>query len=362
MIDWVTAKMPCRNTLETGGIIKYNKDGGIEWLSQSWLPVQGSHDSNIVIKPMTDNTIQISGNPTKWLQGHNLFGTNDLKWLMYRFYCDLHERLCDDGLNPTMQQYEQVEQGIYTVSRVDVNETWHLANQSEVMAWIRSAGEKMALKRRGRGVFSGDTLYWGKQKKDNFWYLKCYSKGDEINSKKSNFPNELRTPSMLEYADKALRLEMTIARKALNEWQINTPCNWTVDTGKLLLLNHLQDLEMSSNFCLNDEILESLPRKLRAYYKLWLHGEDLRLELTKPTFYRIRNQLKQYDIDISLVRDTEKVTNNVVPVAQILEAKPVGIPYWAFEQGLVVAPAHEMPMQASNDETASTDKATFIAL
>ena len=71
------------------------------------------------------------------------------------------------------------------------------------------------------------------------------------------------------------------------------------------------------------------------------------MELTKPTFYRIRNQLKQYDIDISLVRDTEKVTNNVVSVAQILEAKPVGIPYWAFEQGLVVAPAHEMPMQAS---------------
>lgn len=362
MIDWVTAKMPCRNTLETGGIIKYNKDGGIEWLSQSWLPVQGSHDSNIVIKPMTDNTIQISGNPTKWLQGHNLFGTNDLKWLMYRFYTDLHERLCDDGLNPTMQQYEQVEQGNYTVSRVDVNETWHLANQAEVMAWIRSAGEKMSLKRRGRGVFSGDTLYWGKQKKDNFWYLKCYSKGDEINSKKSNFPNELRTPSMLQYADKALRLEMTIARKALNEWQINTPCNWTADTGKLLLLNHLQDLEMSSNFCLNDEILESLPRKLRAYYKLWLHGEDLRLELTKPTFYRIRNQLKQYDIDISLVRDTEKVTNNVVPVAQILEAKPVGIPYWAFENDLVVAPAYEMPMQASNDETASTDRVPSIAL
>jgi II/X family phage/plasmid replication protein len=167
---------------------------------------------------------------------------------------------------------------------------------------------------------------------------------------------------MLQYADKALRLEMTIARKALNEWQINTPCNWTADTGKLLLLNHLQDLEMSSNFCLNDEILESLPRKLRAYYKLWLHGEDLRLELTKPTFYRIRNQLKQYDIDISLVRDTEKVTNNVVPVAQILEAKPVGIPYWAFENDLVVAPAYEMPMQASNDDLASTDRATSIAL
>ena len=233
MIDWVTAKMPCQNTLNTGFVAKVEPCGRIEWVSQSWLPVQGSHDSNIVIKPMTDNTIQVSGNPTKWLQGHNLFGTNDLKWLMYRFYCDLHEKLCDDGLNPTMQQYEQVEQGNYTVSRVDINETWQLANQAEVLAWIRSAGDKVCMARRGRGVFKGDTLYWGKDSK--YTKLKCYSKGDEINSKKSNFPKELRTPSMVEYADKALRLEVTICSRALREWQINMPCNWDLNTGKLLL-------------------------------------------------------------------------------------------------------------------------------
>ena len=110
---------------------------------------------------------------------------------------------------------------------------------------------------------------------------------------------------------------------------------------------------MSNNFRLDDGILDSLPRKLRTYYKLWLHGEDLRLELSKPIFYRIRNQLKQYDIDIALVRDVEKPVDNVVPLIKVLEAKPVGIPYWAFEQGLVVAPAHEIPMQASNDEIIS---------
>ena len=270
---------------------------------------------------------------------------------MYRFYCDLHEKLCDDGLNPTMQQYEQVEQGNYTVSRVDINETWQLANQAEVLAWIRSAGDKVCMARRGRGVFKGDTLYWGKDSK--YTKLKCYSKGDEINSKKSNFPKELRTPSMVEYADKALRLEVTICSRALREWQINMPCNWDLNTGKLLLLDHIGKLEMSNNFRLDDGILDSLPRKLRTYYKLWLHGEDLRLELSKPTFYRIRNQLKQYDIDIALVRDVEKPVDNVVPLIKVLEAKPVGIPYWAFEQGLVVAPAHEIPMQASNDEIIS---------
>ena len=60
-------------------------------------------------------------------------------------------------------------------------------------------------------------------------------------------------------------------------------------------------------------------------------------------------------------RDVEKVTNNVVPLIKVLEAQPVGIPYWAFENDLVVAPAHEMPLKACNDETASTDKVPFIA-
>ena len=58
MIDWVTAKMPCRNTLNTGFVAKVEPCGRIEWVSQSWLPVQGSYDNNIVIKSMTDNTIQ----------------------------------------------------------------------------------------------------------------------------------------------------------------------------------------------------------------------------------------------------------------------------------------------------------------
>lgn len=341
MIDWVTAKMPCRNSIQNGAVLKYDKDGGIEWISHSWLPVQGSHDSSIVIKSMTDNTIQVSGNPTKWLQGHNLFGTNDLKWLMRAFFSSLHEVLCDDGINPTIDQLDLVENGNYTVSRVDINETWHLKDQSEVKAWIRSAGDKIALSRRGRGVFSGDTLYWGKDSK--YTKLKCYSKGDEINGKKSNYPDELRTPEMLDYADKALRLEVTICSRALRDWEINMPCNWSLDTGKLLLLDHIGRLEMSNNFNLNDDILNGLPSALKMAYRAWVHGDDLRTMLPKNTFYRYRRKLKEYDIDIALVRDVDKPADNVVPLIKVLEAQPVGIPYWAFEQDLVIAPEHERP-------------------
>ena len=335
MIDWVTARLPCTNTGDIcdGKVIKLNADDSeIEWTTQTRLSLTGSHDSSISIRSLTPQTIEISGNPAKFLQGHNLFGSNDLRLLMYVFFETLHS-MYDIGLNPTLDDWQRIKEGCYTVTRVDINETWLLKNRAEVLAWIRSAGEKMSMPYRGKGVFSGDTLYWGKGSK--YFYLKCYSKGDEINSKKSNFPNALRIPEMLEYADRALRLELVLCSKALREWQINMPCVWSEDMPKMLLLTHVRGLEMSNQFMLSDDILDALPRKLRTYYRDWLHGYDLRQELSSTTFYRIRKQLKEYDIDIALVRDVEKPLNNVIPLVRVLEAEPVGIPAWAYEKGLV---------------------------
>ena len=335
MIDWVTARLPCSNSGQIcdGQVVKLNAEGSeVEWTTQTRLSLTGSHDSSISIRSLTPQTIEISGNPAKFLQGHNLFGTNDLRLLMWTFF-DTLLSMYDIGLNPTMQDLQLIKEGRYTITRVDINETWLLKNRADVMAWIRSAGEKMSMPYRGKGVFSGDTLYWGKGSK--YFYLKCYSKGDEINSKKSNFPEALKIPQMLEYADRALRLELVLCSKALREWHINMPCNWLPDMPKMLLLTHVRGLEMSNQFMLSDDILDALPRKLRTYYRDWLHGYDLRQDLSRPTFYRIRKQLKEYDIDIALVRDVEKPLNNVVPLIRVLEAEPVGIPDWAYEQNLV---------------------------
>lgn len=333
MIDWVTAKLSCDNTLRGGCVAKLDADGNVLWLTESYVAVEGSHDSSISIKALTPQTIVISGNPVKWLQGHNLFGTNDLVALMAAFFSSLYEDMAEQGLNPTIEQSDAIKQGRYTVSRIDVNETWHLKNQADVKAWIRAASQKTIMPYRGRGVFSGDTLYWGKGSK--LWFLKCYSKGDEISSKKSNYPAALRTPEMLLYADKALRLEVQLCSKFLRDTGFNMPCNWQPDTARMLLLGCVRNLEMSNNFKLSDDVVSSLPRKLRTYYKLWLYGDDLRQDMTKATYYRIRKQLKAYDIDISIVRDVDKIADNVIPLIRVLEAEPVGIPSWAIDTDLV---------------------------
>ena len=66
---------------------------------------------------------------------------------------------------------------------------------------------------------------------------------------------------MLDYAERALRLELVLCSKALREWHINMPCVWSEDMPKMLLLTHVRSLEMSNNFVLNDDVLDALPTK-----------------------------------------------------------------------------------------------------
>ena len=333
MIDWITAEVRCNNNLNTGCLAKINPAGEVDWVSQSWLPVVGSYESNIMIKPLSDSVIMISGNPAKFLQGHNLFGTNDLVYLFNKAFSVIHELLADDGLTPAASQLDDIENGKYHLTRVDINETWHLSNADEVKAWIRAASEKMNMPYRGRGVFSGDTLYWGKGSK--YWFIKCYHKGDEINRKKSNFPDELKTAEMLDYADKSLRLELVLCSKFLRSTLLCDAYLWNEKTARMLLLEYIKKFEISDNFMISDDVLAKLPTKLKSYYFMWLHGEDVRQHVSKTTFYRIRKQLKEYGIDIALLRDKERESNNIIPLVKYLEAEPVGVPSWAYEKGLV---------------------------
>ena len=64
---------------------------------------------------------------------------------------------------------------------------------------------------------------------------------------------------MLSYADRALRLELTMKSNALREALLHIPANWNAETARMLLLNSLKGLEMSNNFSLTNDVLATLP-------------------------------------------------------------------------------------------------------
>ena len=340
MIDWVTGKFWITHNpdvLRSGQSIRTKIVDGVELIEYdiaNRLSVKGSHDASITIRSHTDGMVEISGNPAKFLQGHNVFGTNDLKYLVAKMI----DKLCMMDkleLKPTDVEYENIQQGIYHLSRVDVNEHFAFPSAQVARAWLRAAGNSANMKFRGAGLFKEGTLYFeGKR-----YIPKIYFKYDEINSKDKGhrLPDELlQIPELIEYAEKSLRFEIKILSTQLHDWYLHLGCNWDASTATMLVNDQfISKLQLSENMSLSPNIFESLPKNLVAPYTLWEQGHDLRQFYSKSQFYKHRKALMEYRIDISIVQDKDQSLQNVVPMIRYLEAVPMGIPDWAYQKGLV---------------------------
>lgn len=163
---------------------------------------------------------------------------------MGKFFDELLKK--ELGLCPDPFQYANIKDGHYELSRVDVNETWHLIMKKYQR--IRAVGESAYLKHRGAGQFSGDTAYFGKHSRR--WALKCYSKFHGDFSKGHHLPVDLQIPEMIEYARKALRIEGVTRQQELKRRSLHIASNWDIDTAEELLLEYISKLEMSDVYML----------------------------------------------------------------------------------------------------------------
>lgn len=342
MIDWITGKFWITHNpdvLRSGQSIRTKIIDGVETIEYdiaNRLSVKGSHDSSITIRSYTDGMVEISGNPAKFLQGHNVFGTNDLKYLVSK----LIDKLCMIDaleLKPTDKEYEDIQSGIYQLSRVDVNEHFGFPSAQVARSWLRAAGNSANMKFRGAGLFKEGTLYFTPQSRR--FVPKIYFKYDEIFSKDKShrLPDELlQVSELVEYAEKSLRFEIKILSTQLKEWNLHLGCNWDASTATMLINDQfISKLQLSANMALDHSILETLPKRLVPVYALWEQGHDLRQFYSNSAFYRWRTKLMEYGIDISIVKDVDQEQSNVIPMIRYLEAVPMGIPSWAYQKGLV---------------------------
>ena len=166
MID--NCKITCTHNpevLSSGRSIRTKKIDGVECLEYEicnrLVVSSGSHDANITIRSHTEGTIEISGNPAKFLQGHNVFGTNDLKYLVAKLMDKLF--MMDElELKPTETEYNMIQAGKYRLSRVDVNEHFFFPSAQLARSWLRAAG-RSANMMFSAGLFKEGTLYFTPQ-------------------------------------------------------------------------------------------------------------------------------------------------------------------------------------------------------
>ena len=345
MIDWVTAIVPCRHLERVFGsrVMKIDPDGAVEWEVQQHLEVIGTHDAKLRIRTHdvagdgSGVRLHLTGNLAKWLQGHNLWGSDDVITLV----AGVMERLCRqfDYLHPTDFDRQWWQNGVFELTRLDITTSYSLNTCADVRSFLRSAERLAYLRHRGRGnLMQEGTLYFGQVvKKDGKigqsrrWSLKMYSKGDELKAGGHKLPDGIeQRAELLQWAKGKLRVELTVRSMELKKHYLNLGINATPEKLQKLFTDKLGGLNMQENHTLSPDILEELPDRLKAIYALWKQGTDIRTMFNKRTRYRYRKEMLEYGIDIFVKQESNRPDmTNVVPLVRVLEAKPATIPEWA---------------------------------
>lgn len=336
MIDWVSAVVPCWHEARvfSGRLASISNEGEIEWEFEKPANVVGSHASTIQVKTHSPHYLSVSGNPAKWLQGHNLFGSDDLLGIMLETMIRICRLL---HLNPPLSDYRAWKQGRYELTRIDATAMWDLPRRSDVRAWIRAV-EMQAKSRHGRPVSRGGTVYFGKNSRR--WSLKFYSKGDEleVREKGHSLPSTIpHRELLLGFADKKLRGELTLRQMHLKKLGLHEARLWTENTAMELLQDRIESLDMADQFSLAPECLDGLQPRLVLVYEAWKLGRDLRQLLPIRTFYRYRKELLPHGIDIGVRQPG--TPENVIPLVRVLRPEAiVPIPTWAIGTSLYFEP------------------------
>lgn len=333
MIDTIAFRVHCENafSLPTGRVMAVTADGELEWQSVKFLSMRGSHESTVAIRPTTNRKglpcLYISGSPAKFLQGHNIFGSDDLPGMVSALWDALVPLLTAQGVAIRDIETAAVHRGVVEVLRADINYSFSTGSRSNALAWCNAAASQAYMQHRGRGILQGQTAYWGQ--KSRYSTLKAYAKGHEITVKGHRLPEYLHGQGLETWADDKLRIELTLLARELRRESLSMAGDWTTDTPRRIFMQHLERLTISGDVSMTQDDLQALPSGARTAYLAWRSGEDLKVVLPRNTFYRHRKViLDLLGVDIA-TRSPDARPDNVVPLRRVIEAVPVDIPDWA---------------------------------
>lgn len=325
MIDWLTVRVYGVDDPRIcgGWVYSFDRDGSPEWKIEKRRQVKGSWSSSVSVRRRPhDSTVEISGNPAKWFQGHNVFGAGDLVLLAREF---VRSVLRAAGVVVSSEAAALLDQGVVVLSRVDVTESWDFGTRHRAISAVQAISEAGHLKHRGRGsLLAEGTCYFGKGSRRMSG--KAYSKGLELLKHRPSSELPLRD-RLLDVADGLVRFEFTLRSMWLKDRRLDVLRNWGTKgvTPAGLHAELMTGLNLSDATMRDTKAIEGLPPRLQAVYQAWFNGADVRSFLKRATFYRYRAALLPFDVDIAVRRPS----SNVVRLRPVLEGIPFQVPDWA---------------------------------
>jgi len=346
MIDWFRGEVLfSHDPIPTGTVLSILPDGSIDYEVSKSVQVRGSHESSLKVKSsMLDSdgiaqTLLIDGNISKFIQGHNVFGSLDLNSILSAAFIKLTHFLQSESQLKLSEfsirkAQDLIDRGEYLVKMLDINFLYDLENDASVESWLHAA-EMNARTRSGRSTRDKGTVYI--QKNSRRWAIKFYNKYREITSKdkKHTLKPEFKDSGLEEFIEGKLRAELRLMSLELKDLDLTLGKHLTPQKLSDLYNHYLGYIEMKPNVTLIDEELNKLPRTVQGTYQNWRSGANLKELLPRNTFYRHRNILLEHGVDISFPPVDGGIPNNVIPLMRVLEAKPVINPDWAYQNNLI---------------------------
>ena len=337
MIDWVKCSLPLNweKPISGGQFIRISPDGEIERVTVLSKHVRGSFDEHLTLRTVERGWVQFDGNPSKFLQGHNLFGSDDLCALVT---AAMEKAFGILGLEVPAGDRDRWIAGDWDLSRVDVSYMYELGGAgvvSDVRAWLRAAATVATMKWR-KPTVHGTTLYFGKVaagKRGSAWSFKAYCKYDELCRTGKGHELHPELPwrfSLLYWSMNKLRMEVMLRgaelRRPENRRYLRA-ANWGETTAAEIYARYFAKMELGSNAMLTADKEHELKPAARLAYMAWKEGHDLQATLPQRTFFRYKRQLLDMtggEVDLSCPCVSAKT--NVVPLVRLLEARPVELP------------------------------------
>jgi hypothetical protein len=292
MLDWFAGYVGYdASQIALGRFYEADAEGAMVRERDRWETAQGSFASTVQITRATatddmmraarelpfhlgsNQVLKISGNPVKYLQGHNVTGpsVSMLGPVLQAFARALPERLrpsdCDVLALPVVQR-----------SVVDVNTLVDLGSHQAVHDWLLLA-ETKGRSRHGRAINSDGTVYFGQH--STRWAMKMYCKHCEL-QKHPCADRELFV-DLLEWTRTFLRIELRLFRPELKHRGTLT---------EAVIWEFFAKLELNTmRVQTYSEAKGVLPTKMKLVLAGWYSGTDMKSFLPDRTFYRHRKEI-----------------------------------------------------------------------
>lgn len=283
--------------------VKVSPQGEVISETPTLTNVVGSFEASMSWGSNSGREIYLSGNPVKFIQGHNLFGSCDplALYLSAGWQLRMH-----GGEFPSPDTWDGLALELPTFTRIDLTRSYRFSTQGDALKWIRQVAATAHTSRMKRGVAGSSTVLFGMGSRR--WSYKIYAKLDELLSPKKGhgIPAAIgrrAIKQLHEWAEGVVRFELTLRGLELKRLSGHLQrMGDLVQVQQLWQLYHdrIQFNRNAEASRMDDFKEDLLTPSEKVTLAAWRGGADLQDMLSRSEWYRRRKEiLEKVGVDIA---------------------------------------------------------------